>query len=713
MKQVIQNIRNGQLSVASVPEPAALPGQVLIANQASLVSAGTERMIIELSKKSLLGKARERPDQVRRVLEKIRNEGLLPTLQQVRTKLDEPMTMGYSSAGIVVACGSGVQDFKPGDRVASNGPHAEFVSVPRNLCAHVPDNVTDEQAAFGVLGSIALQGVRLAQCEIGETAFVIGLGLIGQLTVGLLRAAGIRVFGSDPDSSRCALAEQMGATRAAPNFSPAEIARHTGGLGADSVIITASTKSNGPIQSAVDAVRKKGRIVLVGAVGLELDRRPFYFKEVEFVVSCSYGPGRYDPDYEERGRDYPAAYVRWTEQRNIQAVLDLIGRGQLDVSRLISHRFPLEQAERAYALIESGDEPFVGIVLQYTPLETRERSPKIVLKSAGARHAGKVRCGVLGAGNFARLVLLPLIESTPSLQLAKICSAKGLSATHVAKNVAAEVACSDEEEVFADPNLDVVFSITRHDQHARHVIRAIEVGKHIFVEKPLCVSAAEMESIEAAIARGGSTLPIIMVGFNRRFSPAARQVKDFFSAVDAPLTMSIRFNAGEIPADHWAQQDDEGGGRIIGEACHAIDLATFLMGSEPQRVYAESVRVPQARAISDDQCSIVIRHANGGVSTIGYYAGGDKSFPKERVEIFGAGRVAVIDDFRAVSLTRGGKTRRIKGAMRKGHAEELTAFADSVARGGPAPIAWSEIRAVSWTALRAVQSLREGVPFDL
>lgn len=713
MKQVIQNIRNGQLSVAQVPEPTALPGQVLIANQASLVSAGTERMIIELSKKSLLGKARERPDQVRRVLEKIRHEGLLPTIQQVRTKLDEPMTMGYSSAGIVVACGAGVQEFKPGDRVASNGPHAEFVSVPRNLCAHVPENVSDEQAAFGVLGSIALQGVRLAQSEIGETVLVIGLGLVGQLTVGLLRAAGIKVFGTDPDSNRCALAEQMGAAVAMPSLSGGDIARRTYGLGVDAVIITASTKSNGPIELGVDAVRKKGRIVLVGAVGLELDRRPFYFKEVEFVVSCSYGPGRYDPDYEERGRDYPPAYVRWTEQRNIQAVLELMGRGSLDVSRLISHRFPLERAEEAYRLIESGHEPFLGVVLQYSPLVERQRDTSIGLRAMPRATRTDLSCGVLGAGNFARLVLLPLLEKSGKLHVAKICSAKGLSATHAAKSVSADVACSDEEEIFGDPQIGCVFSITRHDHHARHVIRAMETGKHIFVEKPLCISAEELYSIDEALQRCGSNPPMIMVGFNRRFSPAAQQIKEFFDGSNAPLTLSIRFNAGEIPADHWAQADGEGGGRIIGEACHAIDLATYLTGSLPRRIYAESIRVADSRSVSDDQCAILIRHDNGSVSSIGYYAGGDKAFPKERIEVFGGGRVGVIDDFRAVSLTRGGKTRRIKSAMRKGHAEEIESFARALSEGGPSPIRWPEIRAVSLAALMAVRSLREGVPIDL
>lgn len=712
MKQIVQNIRNGQLSVATVPEPVAPAGHVLIANQNSLVSAGTEKMIMELARLSLWGKARQRPDHVRRVLEKIRTEGLLPTIRQVRKKLDEPMTMGYSSAGIVVACGSGVQEFKPGDRVASNGPHAEFVSVPKNLCAHVPDNVSFEQAAFGVVGSIALQGFRLSRCELGETVLVVGLGLIGQLTVGILRSAGIHVIGTDPDLGRCELAGQMGAEHVRSELRREDVSDWTGGLGVDAVIITASARSNAPIELAAESVRKKGRVVLVGDVGLELDRRSFYFKEAEFVVSCSYGPGRYDPEYEVRGHDYPAAYVRWTERRNIQAILDLIARGSLPVDKLVSHRFSIEQAEEAYRLIETGREAFLGITLQYPPLAERSR-PVGVTTGERRTATGPCRCAVLGAGNFARLVLLPLIHKSDQLKVVKVCSAKGLSAAHAAQEIGAEAACSEESEIFADPSIDTVFSITRHDLHAPHVLAAIAAGKNIFVEKPLCLTVEELESIRAELEKRDNRGPILMVGFNRRFSPPARQVKDFFQDVRAPLTLAIRFNAGEIPADHWAQHDQEGGGRIIGEACHAIDLATYLTGSVPVRVFAESIRVPHAGAITDDQSVIVLRHANGSVTSIAYFGGGDKAFPKERVEVFGGGQVAVIDDFRSVTTTRGGKTRTTKGSMLKGHAEEIAAFAEAVRTGGAPPIAWPELYSVSLASILAVRSLREGVPFDV
>jgi len=719
VQQLLQNIRDGKLSLARVPDPLAQPGELLIANCASVISAGTEKMVMDLAKKSLLGKARERPDHVRRVLEKVRNEGLLTTIRQVREKLDSPMTMGYSSAGIVLACGAGVQGYKPGDRVASNGPHAEIVSVPRSLCARVPDCVPFDHAAFAVLGAIAMQGVRLTHAGLGETVFVIGLGLIGQLAVSILNAAGCRVIGTDPDAAKCELAQRMGAELARPNLSAQHVADVTRGLGADAVVITASTQSNGPIELAAGAVRQKGRVVLVGVVGLELDRRAFYFKEAEFVVSCSYGPGRYDVEYEERGHDYPAAYVRWTEQRNIQSVLDLMGRGRLDVSPLISHRFAIDRATDAYGMIEQGSEPYLGIILEYPPVDVRIKQPTIRLRSVEQREQGRPAVGVLGAGNFARMVLLPALSATGKLRLASLCTAGGVSAATVGSKVGFEQVTADEETLFADSGLDAIVSITRHDQHAQHVLKAIQAGKHVFVEKPLCLTVEELEQIEAALVAAGDAAPVVMVGFNRRFSPAARAVKQFYADVSAPLTISVRFNAGQIPNDHWTQDDAEGGGRIIGEACHGIDLATYLAGSPPVRVYAESVGTvvggtSGAREITDDQCFITLRHANGSVSSIAYLAGGDKSFPKERVEVLGGGRVAIVDDFRSVTTCCHGRTKRHKlGSQDKGHQAEIDAFARCVADGGAAPISWSDLRAVSLASILAVRSLREGASFDL
>jgi predicted dehydrogenase/threonine dehydrogenase-like Zn-dependent dehydrogenase len=710
MQQVVQNVRNGKLSLASVPEPVAQPGQVLIANARSLLSAGTEKSMIELARKSLLGKARQRPDLVRRVLEKMRQEGFFNTLAQVRGKLDEPMPLGYCSAGVVLAAGAGVQEFKPGDRVASNGPHAGVVCVPRHLCARVSDAVSFDQAAFTVLGAIALQGVRLARLGLGDVVFVIGLGLVGQITVALLRLNGCRVLATDLEPAKCELARKLGADVAQPGLGARNVQALTGGLGADAVLITASTKSDGPIELAGEAVRQKGRVVAVGAVGMNLPRRPYYFKEAELVVSCSYGPGRYDPDYEEHGHDYPAAYVRWTEQRNMQAILDLMASGRLDLAPLISHRFPIANAESAYELIETNKEPYLGILLEYPEFREEARAR---IDWTAAPVAGKVGVGCLGAGNFARAVLLPALKKCGVLHPRLLCSGHGLSAAHSAERLGFDSATADEDAVFQDPGVQAVFVITRHDQHARQVIRAIEAGKHVFVEKPLALTVDEVQAVESAL-EAANPRPLLLVGFNRRFAPAARQVKEFFARADAPLTVSIRFNAGEIPADHWTQNDEAGGGRIVGEACHAIDLATYLTGSVPVRVFAESIGGPRAPAVTDDQCFITLRHANGSISNIGYLAGGDRAYPKERVEVLGGGRLAVIDDFRVVETSAGGKRTRTKAwGQDKGHAAEIEAFAHALQAGGAPPISWAELRAVSLASILAVRSIREGVPFEL
>ena len=685
-------------------------GHVLIANSCSLISAGTEKMVTDLARRSLLGKAIERPDQVRRAIEKLRHEGFFSTLQQIGERLDEPLAMGYSSAGVVLACGAGVQGFKPGDRVASNGPHAGVVCVPKHLCAVVPNGVALEHAAFAVLGAIALQGTRLAKAELGSSAFVIGLGLVGQLVVAMLRAAGVRVLGTDPDPSKCQLALRMGAEEARPNLSANDTEVLTGGMGADAVVIAASTSSSQPVEMAVQAVRRKGRIVLVGVVGLELDRRAFYFKECEFVVSCSYGPGRYDPDYEERGRDYPAPYVRWTVQRNLDAVIDLIASGRISIDPLISHRFPIERADEAYQLIDGSQEPYLGVLLHYG--ESDRPTRRIELRRANA-NAG-VGYGVLGAGNFARLVLLPALKREGHFRPVLLCSAGGLSAQHAGAKLGFEAVTTDEDELIRDPRVQAIFVLTRHDQHGRQVVAALSAGKHVFVEKPLCLTLDELSAIDRVLDGLGSVGPILMVGFNRRFSPAAVAVRRFFGDHPGPLTASIRFNAGAIPATHWIQDDDLGGGRIIGEACHAIDLATFLVASPPVRVYAESIGGEQAPQTTDDQCFITLRHANGSVSSVAYLAGGDRAFPKERIEVAGGGRMAIIDDFREVTVGSRGRLKRLRGwGQDKGHVAEVAAFSRAITVGGPAPIPWPDLRAVSLASILAVRSLREGVPFDL
>lgn len=753
MKQILQDIRKGDTCLMDVPAPLVGSNDVLIANARSLLSAGTEKMVLDLSKKSLLGKARERPDHVRRVIEKVRQEGLFETMRQVREKLDDPMTMGYSSAGVVLACGTNIQHLKPGDRVASNGPHAEIVAVPKHLVASVPDSVPLNHAAFTVLGSIALQGCRLAEVSLGEKVLVIGLGLIGQLAVAILNAAGCIVFGTDPDAEKCKLAEQMGATVARPGLAASTIEDLTGGVGVDAVLITASTKSNGPIELAAGAVRKRGRVVLVGVVGLELDRRPFYFKEAEFVVSCSYGPGRYDADYEQRGHDYPIAHVRWTEQRNMQAVLDLMASGKLDLSPLISHRFPIEQAEQAYRMIEEGSEPYLGIVLEYEQSqvlgvrcqvsgESEVRGDRLEVKGEsevigdrgqvleegqdakspvarkirlrdGQAGSDKIGVGVLGAGNFAKMVLIPKVVADAHVRPVVLCSAKGVSASHVGKKNHFEEVSTDEDDVLSHTDVDVVFSITQHQLHADHVVRAIQSGKHCFVEKPLCLTVDELRDIEQARAAAGPACPMTMVGFNRRFAPAAKALKDTLQGIEVPLTVSYRFNAGAIDADHWTQHLQEGGGRIIGEACHAIDFVTWLTGSLPTRVFAESIGGPSAPDVTDDQCFITLRHTNGSISNIAYLAGGDRSCPKERVEVIAGGRVAILDDFRRVTSYRGGRKSVSQFKTDKGHAAEVTKMLAAAREGLPAPIPWNEIRTATLASILAVQSMREGMPLEI
>ncbi len=711
MKQVVQSLRGGAPRVADVPAPLARQGRVLVANACSVVSAGTERMVIDLAKKSLLGKARERPDQVRRVLQKMRTEGVIATLKAVNARLDDPMTLGYASAGVVLAVGEGVQAFRPGDRVASNGPHAGVVSVPANLCARLPDGVPYEQGAFAVLGAIALQGVRLAETSLGETAYVIGLGLLGQIATALLRAAGCRVLGTDPDAGRCELAVRMGAEAAAPDLDAARVLSGTHGRGADAVLITAATASSGPVALAGEAVRQKGRVVAVGAVGLDLPRRPYYFKEAAFVVSMSYGPGRYDAAYEERGHDYPAAYVRWTEQRNLQAVLDLMGNGRLDLSPLISHRFDIADAEQAYAMIEKSTEPYLGIVLRYPDVDVAEPERAVRLAPAAMKD-GAVGVGFIGSGSFARTVLLPAIGAATGVRPVVLCSAGGLSAALGGERFGYEIATSDVEATVSNPDVDAVFVATRHDLHAGLVLQALRAGKHVFVEKPLALSLAEIDEIEQALG-GPAAGRILLVGFNRRFAPATDAVLAHFQNRSQPLTVSIRFNAGAIPEDHWTQSEEEGGGRIVGEACHAIDLATRLSGAPVVRVFAEAIGGPDAPAVRHDQAFLTCRHADGSVSSIAYLSGGDRALPKERVEVFGDGRAAVIDDWRRVTLAAGGKVKRSTPARGdKGHRAEIQAFLDAIRHGTP-PIPWAQIKATSRAAILAVQSLREGVPFDV
>ena len=718
MLQAIQPINGQNTEVLEIPAPACGPNQVLIANTCSLVSAGTEKSVVTLAKKSLIAKARQRPDHVRRVLQKVRQEGLVSTIQQVRIKLDQPVPLGYSSAGVVLEVGPRVQAFRRGDRVASNGAHAGIVAVGQNLVAHVPESVPFEHACYAVVGSIALQGIRLAQVGIGSVVGVIGLGLIGQLAVMLLKAAGCTVLGIDLETSKCALARSLGADWAGTEGFAEAVATHSHGYGADAVLIAASAGSNAPLELAAGAARQKGRVVAVGAVGMDVPRREFYPKELELVVSCSYGPGRYDPLYEDSGYDYPYAYVRWTEQRNIQAVLDLMGAGQLDVGLLTTHRYPIERAADAYAMIEAGDERGIGVVLTYPEQTSAKPVRRVAIGGEKGRHSkvsGSVTgVGFIGAGNFASAVLLPALSRQQGIALRGLCSAGGLSARTAAGRHGFSYASSDAAEILHDPEVDAVFIATRQNLHARLLLDALRAGKHVFVEKPLALKVEELEKLETYLAEVGSAGPVWTVGFNRRFAPAASAIRDHFRGGEGPMTAIYRFNAGDISAEHWTQDEEVGGGRLVGEACHAVDLLSFLIGSVPSRVHAEAVGAAGGLRVTSDRCALTLRHADGSVSSILYTAGGDKAFNKERVELYGASRVGVIEDFHRVELVRNGRRtiKKFRG-QDKGHRQEIAAFLAAIRAGGTMPIPAAELLATSYSTLGAMESLRTGLPIDL
>ncbi len=719
MKQVLQNMKTGQMAVADVPVPVVQRGRVLVRTAASLISAGTERMVVDEGKKSLLGRARERPELVKQVIERARNEGLVNTVNAVLTKLGSSSALGYSAAGIVISAGEDVTEFRPGMRVACAGvgyaSHAEVLSVPKNLCVRLPDEASFEDGAFGTLGAIALQGVRLAEPTLGEAVVVIGLGLLGQLTVQLLKANGCRVFGIDLDAQKVALARELGADMAAT--SDADVKRSvmewSRGRGADAVLITAATSSNQPIELAGEISRLKGRVVAVGLVGMDIPRQLYFKRELTVKISMSYGPGRYDADYEERGHDYPFAYVRWTENRNIEAFLDLVAAGRVDVKPLITHRFAIEEGERAYQLI-SGEskEPYLGILLQYDT--ERELAPRIEIAgrkqmlSKPAQEA--VRLGMIGAGTYAKAMLLPPLKAA-GVQFKTIATATGVSARDIAEKYHFERVVGSADEIIDDEEVNLVVIATRHDLHAELARRALERHCHVFVEKPLALTEEELERVVLAAEESEGRL---MLGFNRRFSPLARAAREFFANRQAPLSISYRVNAGRIPRSHWAQDPREGGGRIIGEVCHFIDLMHFLTGALTTRVYAEAITSRNHEIVDEDSVFITLRFSDGSNGSIAYLAEGDKTLPKERVEIFGAGKSFVLDDFRSATAYRNGREEQTKlRAQDKGQADEVRAVCDVVLKAAPAPIALDDLAATTRATFRIRESLRTGQPVDV
>ena len=716
MKQVVQHYRSGKLSVEEVPAPTVRPGGLLVATRASLISVGTERATVGVAKKSLVGKAMDRPDLVRKVVQKAQKDGLMETAKMVSSRLDAPVALGYSCAGTVLAVGEGVEGIAVGDRVACAGQnyasHAEVIFVPKNLCVRIPDAVGFEDAAYVTLGAIALQGVRQADPKLGDVVAVIGLGLVGQVTVQLLRANGCRIVASDPDPDKCAIALQHGAEVAVHPDAIHDAAKGmTEDHGVDAVLVAASTSDSAPIRTAGEITRKKGRVVVVGAVGMNLPREPYYEKELELRLSTSYGPGRYDPDYEEKGLDYPYGYVRWTERRNMDAFLRLLAEKRIDMAALTRHTLPIEEAEGAYAKILDGSESLLGILLTYDADETESGANRISLRASAAPDG--VRLGLIGAGSHVNDMLVPAIKRVADVAISAVCTQRGINAKTIAERLDAAYCTTDYSEILADESINTVVIGTRHDQHAPIVLAALQAGKHVFVEKPLCLTEDELEEIEALYAVKAKEGLRLAVGFNRRYSIHMEKAREFFAGRTNPLVMLYRANAGPLPPEHWTQDPETGGGRIIGEACHFVDYLQETCGARVQSVHARCIAA-HASGITQDHAQISLSFGDGSVGTIVYAAGGDPALPKERCEIFGDGRCVVMDDFAQSELFRGRKRTRFKSAGRdKGFQKQMEQFFGSILDGNDGGMSFDSITAVTRTCLRAVESMRTGAVLDV
>jgi len=699
MKQVFQDARSAEISIVDVPAPKLLAGCVLVRTAASLVSAGTERASSEFASKNLLRKARMRPDLVREVLSKISRDGLAATVSAVRSRLEQPSALGYSSAGTVVSVGEGVVDISPGDRVACAGAghavHAEFACVPRLLVAKIPSaDVTFEEAAFTTLGAVALHGMRNAEARLGDVVAVIGLGLLGQLTVQILKAAGCCVLGMDISAERAELALRLGADAVSSSSSGFLdlCLQHSAGHGIDSVLIAAQTASNDPVNLAGAVARNRAVVVAVGTVAMDIPRRSFYEKELEFRVSRSYGPGRYDSAYEQKGIDYPIGYVRWTETRNMEAFLKLVADRKLNLHPLVTHRFPIAQAHSAYELITGKmSEPSLGVLISYPEDPDTSRQISLAASDRPVASSSSIRIGLIGAGSFATSTLLPVIKGAGGVEMVVASAASGSHARHAAEKFGFRSCTTNEQEIFDSPAINTVVIATRHHLHAAQVIAALRSGKHVFCEKPLCLNEAELTEIVTAHQDPVAARPLLMVGFNRRFASLAVRMKNFVQQAGEPLALHYRVNAGFLPADHWLNDPLQGGGRILGEVCHFVDFLSFLTSSVPVEVETRSL--PNPGRYSNDNIVCSLRFADGSQGTISYLANGDKSYSKERVEVFGGGGVAVLDDFRRLELVRRGTKRVFRSLLRKdkGHRGEWNAFAAAIQTGAESPIRFHEI----------------------
>ncbi len=712
MKQVLQHMKNGKTVVEDVPIPALKRNSALVQTAASLVSAGTERMVVEFAEKNLLGKAASRPDLVRQVISKARREGVITTLEAAFNKLDQPMVLGYSSAGTIIEVSEDLKGFAPGERVACAGGnyavHAEYGVIPRNLLVRLPDEVDFESAAFTTLGAIAMQGFRLAEAQIGETVCVIGLGLLGLLTVQIVRAAGCSVFGIDVSKERVDLAKSLGIEASIREGCTDLVPGFTRGRGFDHVLICADTHSNDPVELAGEIARDRATVVAIGAVGFDIPRKIYYEKELEFKVSRSYGPGRYDPQYEEKGLDYPLGYVRWTEGRNLESFVDLLHSGKVDVKPLITHRFPIEEAAAAYDLITGKtNQSFLGVLLTYPQKAAAGKlERRISIPAREFQPVHDLQVGVLGAGNYAQAVFLPIMKKSANTGLAGIATSSGLSAKHAADKFGFKYSSSSEDEVLQDPAINALAILTRHNLHARQVVTALQNKKAVYCEKPLALNLEELKEIEQQIMLPDS--PLLTVGFNRRFAPLALQFRDFFHGRTEPMSVHYRVNAGFLPLTHWLHDPLQGGGRIVGEGCHFIDFLTYLIGLSPVSVTAAALE--DIGKYKQDNVVLTFKYGDGSIGTLIYLANGNKNFAKENVEVFCGGKIAILNDFRSLEMVTETKKETLHSRFKqdKGHASAWAGFVNAVEHGGPAPIPYEQLISTAKASFGAVEALRTG-----
>lgn len=706
MKQILQSLKTGNIELIEVPVPSIRKRHILIETQKTLISAGTERMLIDFGKANLLEKALQQPDKVKQTLDKLKTDGFSATYNAVTSKLDQPIPLGYCNAGFVRQTGQEVEGIVEGDRVVSNGNHAEVVVANRNLVAKIPDNVSFEEAAFTPLAAIALQSLRLAKPQFGETFCVIGLGLVGLMTVQLLRASGCRVIGVDFEESRLKLAESSGAQTV--NLSLDEDAvqfamAYSKGNGIDGVIIAAATKSQDPMRRAAEMCRKRGRIVLVGVTGLNLSRDLFFQKELSFSVSCSYGPGRYDPNYEIRGEDYPIGYVRWTEQRNFTAVLEAMAQATLDVKPLISKSIALEAADAAYKSLGDGSDEGLGILLDYTQNSVDLSQKTVRLNEVVSNpQSSFANVALIGAGSFGGRITAQVLKKAGA-NLKTIVSLGGLSGAVEGRKAGFEETTTDLTSVLENPDIDTIVITTRHDTHAQMAIDALNAGKHVFIEKPLALTEDELDAVEKAymaqIERGNSRH--LIVGFNRRFSPLAMAMKDLLDTVSEPISLIATINAGSIPKDHWAHDPEQGGGRIIGEACHMIDLMRYFTGAKLTHIQSVSMTKPTADGVMDDKASISMNFDDGSIATVHYFANGPSNLSKERYEAFAGNKFLRLDNFTSLEAIGFKAKKRIKTSQDKGHSAILKEFISAIQNGGDSPIPFAEVMEVSRAVIAA------------